>query len=116
MLLHKIGELMKSWKNKFLSLFNVLSIGLVLSATEAFGAGDLKSSITTALDSAILSTLISGAALVLGALEAFNIWKAMFNGGDSNLWTSVIKLLGWIIFAIYWKTMLISLMGAFAGI
>jgi len=111
---------MKSWllKSRAGASPLALTLSLVvlasLAATDTAAAADLKGSIEKALGSDIVKTLVTGACVAMGVLEAINIWKAAFGGSSDGLWQNVLKLLGWVIFAAYWIDLVKLLMQAFA--
>jgi hypothetical protein len=104
---------MTSWANKISNNTKaILASSLVVSQTAA--AATLSASITQALQSPILKTLVTGACVALGILEAFKIWKAMFGGGG-DVWPNVLALLGWILLALYWVDMVTALVNTFGS-
>lgn len=107
---------MKSWLKNSVHSVNAAVLTTILSAEQAFGAEGTSASLKTAIDKAmssgIVSLLVTGSCIAMGVLEAIKIWKAMFGGGG-DIWKDVLALLGWIIFAVYWKDLLGALMAAF---
>jgi len=111
---------MKLWFSKLDTRVASLTPALLLTLLASFAvadaaaAADLQTSINAALGSTIVKTLVTGACLAMGVLEAINIWKAAFGGGGDGLWKNVLTLLGWVIFAAYWIDLVKLLMSAFS--
>ena len=108
---------MKSWLKNSAHSVNAAVLTTILSAEQAFGAGELTiltKGLNKATESSVVGLLITGSCVAMGILEAIKIWKAMFGAGG-DVWKDVLALLGWIILAVYWKDMFIALMGAMAS-
>lgn len=107
---------MKSWLKNSVHSVNAAVLTTILSAEQAFGAGEkgiLTTGLNTVLASTVVGVLVTGSCIAMGILEAMKIWKSMFSGSGGDIWKDVLALLGWIVFAVYWKDLLTAMMAAF---
>ena len=105
---------MKSWIKSFSAkgaMVNAMVMTALLSATDGYSEGIVAAIKTNIASGTVVNLLVSGAIFGAAFMAAIDLYNAVF-AADGKIWSAVLKLLSWIVLAVYWPDLVQALMTA----